>query len=127
MKNHKTLRCFTYFVLYKRIKSFVSKQNRAANSMSRRIPHLRSNDYNSYKFPPQRHRTSPPSPVRSPPPGGGASNMWYRLWRTHLQQSSPHLYSPSSKSAPAAPTNNWRSSQPPDRRTLSAGTVFRVG
>ncbi len=105
--------------------------------MNRALPETLSGrpyDYDypsvSYNYYPQHHRTSPPSPARSPPPGGAAT-MWYRLWRTHLQQSSPHLNSYTSPTAATTTTTNtWKTTRAPlrtDRRTLSVGTVFRVG
>ncbi len=46
---------------------------------------------------------------------------WFRLWRMHLQQSSPHLYNSTSN-------KSWTHMSPvPDRRTMSAGTAYRVG
>ena len=73
----------------------------------------------------QRLRTTPPSPERSPPgrdSNGDAADIWFRLWRMHLQQSSPHLYNSATK------TKSWSHiSSMPDRRAMSAGTAYRVG
>ena len=87
------------------------------------------NDYDPKNYV-QRLRTSPPSPERSAPGrtgcgrdsnGGDAADIWFRLWKTHLQQSSPHLYN-------SAKTKSWSHTSPlPDRRAMSAGTAYRVG
>lgn len=86
------------------------------------------NDYDQKHYF-QRMRTSPPSPDRSPPvhsggrdSNGDAADIWFRLWKMHLQQSSPHLYNSATK------TKSWSHFSPlPDRRAMSAGNTYRVG